>query len=163
MNEIARNIRKMAKGQPIVVSGEVESVDKTNMLCSVVLGDSEDKIEASLVVGDGNRGIIQIPEVGSLVVVIMMSNTVGFVVLIEKTQEIIINGGENGGLINIEDLVDNLNKMSKRIDGIINAIEKGTIAAQDGGAALKTSIVTSLKMLTDKEDFSDIEDKIVKH
>ena len=76
-----------------------------------------------------------------------------------------LNGKDNGGLINIKDLQDQLDIMSKRIDGIINAIKAGAPAtgAPDSGAALKLSIVTALETIVQKENFSDIENKKVLH
>jgi hypothetical protein len=76
---------------------------------------------------------------------------------------ITLNGGDLGGLTKTLELKDQLAKMTARIDGIMNAIKNGVTVAQDGGASLKTSIVTALDALTEKEDFSNIEDAKIKH
>lgn len=60
-------------------------------------------------------------------------------------------------------IVENLDKMTKRIDGIIEAIKNSTPVAQDGGASMKASIVASLNTLTEKEDFSKIENEKIRH
>ena len=83
--------------------------------------------------------------------------------MIEEVEEIIINGGENGGLIKIGELVENLDKMTKRIDGIIEAIKNSTPVAQDGGTSMKASMVAALNTLTDKENFSAIENEKIRH
>ena len=47
---------------------------------------------------------MQIPKIGSNVIVVFYSPTVAFVVMVDEVDEILINGGENGGLVNVEDL-----------------------------------------------------------
>ena len=53
--------------------------------------------------------------------------------------------------------------MSKRIDGIIDALNKAVPTPQDGGAGLQTTIKTKLATILEKEDFSDIENTTIKH
>jgi phage baseplate assembly protein gpV len=76
---------------------------------------------------------------------------------------ITLNGGENGGLTVTPKLVEQLEKMSARIDGIIDAINNGVPVPQDGGAGLQTTIKASLSAIVDKEDFSEVENDKVKH
>ena len=100
------------------------------------------------------------PAVGSTVLVADLSNGKmrdGVVLMVENVEKVIFNGGELGGLIKIEELKTQLNKMTARIDGIINAIKGGVPISQDGGAALQTSIVKLLPT-GQKEDFSSLED-----
>ena len=100
------------------------------------------------------------PAVGSTVLVADLSNGKMrdlVVLMVEKAEKVIFNGGELGGLIKIEELKTQLNKMTARIDGIINAIKGGVPISQDGGAALQTSIVKLLPT-GQKEDFSSLED-----
>lgn len=73
------------------------------------------------------------------------------------------NDGELGGLVKVQELSDNLAKVTARIDGIIDAINNGVPIAQDGGVGLQTTIKTALALLVDKEDFSAIENDTVKH
>ncbi len=71
------------------------------------------------------------------------------------------NGGSET-TANATNLKQELTKMSKRIDGIINAITSSPVAPQDGGATYKgamTSIVSALV----KEDFSKMIDDKIKH
>jgi hypothetical protein len=53
--------------------------------------------------------------------------------------------------------------MSVRVDGIINALTNAQTGTQDGGAAYKAQIVAALSALTNKEDFSNLENKKVLH
>lgn len=102
------------------------------------------------------------PDVGATVLVALDTPSTGFVLLSSQCP-IIINGGHNGGMVKTPELITQLQKMSRRIDGIINAIKSGVPAPQDGGASLQTTITASLDTITDKEDFNNIADDNVTH
>lgn len=81
-----------------------------------------------------------------------------------KADKIEYNDKANdSGLAIVPELRRQLDTMTKRIDGIISAIKGGVPVAQDGGTALQKSIVAALDTITDKEDFSNIENKQIKH
>lgn len=163
MTEIARHIKSIVGDKNVIYTGRMKSVNRTDMTCIVVLEGGGGEIEASLQVGDKSKGLVQIPKENSMVMVVIRGKSQGFVVMVEEVEEVIIRGGENGGLIKIGELVENLDKMTKRIDGIIEAIKNSTPVAQDGGASMKASIVASLNTLTEKEDFSKIENEKIRH
>lgn len=97
---------------------EVLSVNEDERTCEVVTvsGDSELTIPSASLVSEGSDGFIQIPSVGSIVL-IGHSLEVGYSVLqfsdIDKVltnqDEFIFNGGDNGGLIIIAKLVSRMN------------------------------------------------------
>lgn len=163
MTDIAKYIKKIAGGNNVIYTGKVKSIDRQKRACIVSLEGEMGEIEASLQVGDKGKGLVLIPKENTMVVIGMRSKNLGFVIMIEEVEEIIINGGEHGGLIKIKELKENLEKMSKRIDGIINAIKNSTNVAQDGGTSMKASMVAALNTLTDKENFSAIENEKIKH
>jgi len=72
-------------------------------------------------------------------------------------------GDQFGGLVKIEELVKNLDKLTARVDGIIDAIKNGVPIPTDGGAGLQTTIKAALALLVDKEDFTTIENENIKH
>lgn len=110
------------------------------------------------------KGFIVTPKVGSFVIISRIANSDDlFVSMFSEIEKIEFNGGENGGLVITPELKKQLEKMSKRIDGIMNALKNSATGAQDGGAAYKAAIVTSLNTITDKESFSDIENKKITH
>lgn len=86
-----------------------------------------------------------------------------FIIYVEEVEERWINGDENGGMVVAGKLIQQLNKMTARIDGIIDAINNGVAVPQDGGVGLQNSIKTSLAALINKEEFSDIQNNKVKH
>jgi len=120
---------------------------------------------------DSSHGIVITPKIGSAVLVTSISEDDNFVsqfseiekISIVADTDIEINGGSFGGLVKIEELKTQLGKVTARIDGIIDALTNSQTAAQDGGATYKKGIVTKLNTLTDKEDFSNMEDTKCKH
>ncbi|MCQ2202392.1 MAG: hypothetical protein MJZ27_09930 [Bacteroidales bacterium] len=163
MSEVGKYIRQIAGKRESVEMGVVRSVDMQTMSCVVMLDEEGDEVLASLIVGEKNRGLCQVPKEGSMVAVLMKNEAQGVVVMVEEVEKIVINGGERGGLINIEELRDNLEKMTKRIDGIMNALKNSSTGTQDGGASYKAQIEAKLAMIVEKEDFGNIEDKEVVH
>jgi len=164
-DDIRRSIQAIMGSQScaVIVSGVVRSVDEKQMTAQVALSSQqEDCISASFAIGEKGKGIVQEPKVGSMVLCVMLSKSLGFVVMTEQVQKIIINGGELGGLIKIEEMTKQLSKMTKRIDKIIDALKNSAVAVQDGGTTYKTNITAALQDL-ETEDFSEIEDKIITH
>lgn len=86
-----------------------------------------------------------------------------YIAMYSDIESIVVNGGENGGLTITPELVTQLAKLTARVDGIITSIKNGIPVAQDGGLALQQSIVAGLNTLVNKEDFSNVENKKIKH
>lgn len=72
-------------------------------------------------------------------------------------------GDDSGGLVVAPELTAQLAKLTNRVDTIINALENSPTTAQDGGAAYKAGIISTLNTITQKEDFSKIESEKVFH
>jgi len=72
-------------------------------------------------------------------------------------------GTNAGGVVKADELKNQLNKLSARVDGIIDALKNSGTAAQDGGATYKAQIMVMLATLVDKEDFSNLESEKVLH
>lgn len=72
------------------------------------------------------------------------------------------NGGSET-MANATDLKKQLEKMSKRIDGIIDAIKNAVAIPQDGGTGLQKTMVTALATIVDKENFDQMIDDKIKH
>lgn len=79
--------------------------------------------------------------------------------------EILFNGGDKGGLINIKDLVTKLNNIEEDLNNLKSILNNWSPVAQDGGSALKLALTTSgwLTNTLVKTQQSDIEDTKVKH
>jgi phage gp45-like len=74
-----------------------------------------------------------------------------------------LNGTNEGGVVKAAELKTQLDKMTARVDGIMNALKNSPTTAQDGGSAYKAAIATALNFLTNKEDFSGLESEKVLH
>lgn len=72
-------------------------------------------------------------------------------------------GTDAGGVVKAAELKTQLDKLSARVDGIINALNSSPITPTDGGATFKGGIVAALAALVDKENFSNLESKKVLH
>ncbi len=153
MSKLSEAIKKLAGGQTTCLNGEVKSVDKTEMTCEVGFGD-DDSVVASLVCGDKKKGIVQIPKIGSNVIVVFYSPTVAFVVMVDEVDEILINGGENGGLINVEDLKSWMSNVESDLSTLKTLLS--TSAVVGNGAVLGIVFNPATKS-------TEIEDKTIKH
>ncbi len=74
-----------------------------------------------------------------------------------------LNGTDYSGLVKADELKTQLDKMTARIDGIINAIQTAAVAPTDGGATFKANMIAVLATLQNKEDFSQIKNEAVQH
>ena len=72
------------------------------------------------------------------------------------------NGGSET-MANATDLKKQLEKMSKRIDGIIDAIKNAVAIPQDGGTGLQKTMVAALATIVDKENFGQMINDKIKH
>lgn len=91
--------------------------------------------------------------------------TTSFLVIAGEAEQIELRGGNNGGLANTPELKTQLEKLSRRVDGIIDALNSPSVVAtpQDGGSALLTLLRAELKKITAKESFENIEDTTITH
>lgn len=154
-----RDLRERLKGvfptSITYTSGMVVRVEGT--VATVQIGDSqwEAQLRATEVDNDGH--LLVVPKVGSAVVLACLSGDYRQMVVIavdeaeriEISGEVVINGGKNGGMVNITDLTKILNNMITSYNTHTHAV---------AGTATKPveKVVQSVKN-------SDYEDKQVKH
>lgn len=103
----------------------------------------------------GKVGLVQIPRVGSYVVVGFLTASAGVVILCDDIESmdvtignyklhiddhgIVMNGGNLGGLVKVEDLTKRLNIIEKDINSIKQVFASWSPVPNDGGASLKTA------------------------
>lgn len=149
------------------IIGKAVNVDEITRTCDL------EPIEANApragirlqAVESGTTGIVLIPKEGSFIVASFFDKTTGFVSLTSDVEKILIdtdlvqyNGGDNGGLINIDDLVTQMNKAQNDLNSLKTAISSWIPVANDGGAALKValgSFFATQLVLTVKGDMED--------
>lgn len=161
-----RSLKDMFKFPVIVEPATVKDVDTENLTCTVLPVDGPEIYDVRLKAGiDGvNDGVVQIPAADSTVLIAMIGNDAEnwFVLAFSEVEETLINGGENGGLINIETLIEQLNKTNEVVNAIKDSLLNWTPTPNDGGAALKTYAATAIGSKV-TGDFSNMEDEKVKH
>jgi hypothetical protein len=145
--------------------------DGAPTLNDVRLNAIDDNLETYLTVypAEGSNVIVAIIEnLVTEAVVIRCSEVakiglkIGTITLVIDKDGIVMNGGELGGLIKIEELKTQLEKVTDRIDAVITAIKTATVTPGDGGAAYKLAMTAQLSALS-KENFDKIEDTKIKH
>ena len=113
---------------------------------------------------DGAQIIVR-PAVGSVVIVGSLTGDLDHLVVLsmDRAEEVIINGGELGGLIKVQELTKKINTLESEINDIKQVLSNWTPVPNDGGASLKASVASwagKQLVLTRREDY---EDNKVKH
>ncbi len=162
-NDIRQNLRTIVGSAPIATyAAKVTAVNGAE--CSVVrIADDMaiDEVKLNATCTDG-RGIVIHPTVGSIVLITSIDGVQWFVSMFEQIDTIVINGGTHP-ICYADTLKSELQKMSNRIDVIIDALKTALTGSQDGGATYKSNIATKLATITQTEDFSNIENTNIKH
>ena len=157
-------IRQLAKDEEEVYSLPCKVVSITDDLAELQpLNGDPNLLGVKLISGAADFPLLITPVVNSVVIATFLSKETAFISLYSEVQNVQIRGDQYGGMVKAEDLINNLAKLTARVDGIISAINNGVPVPTDGGAALQTSIKLLLASLIDKEDFSDIKNENVKH
>ena len=180
--KIAKTIKAMGAAQGVVLfTAEVDSVEDES--CTVKIGTLElTDVRLRAVLNSESDKIVVTPKRGSRVLVadlsggsysdlavLSYSEAEKVEVVIEQTtctidkDGIVMNGGNNGGLVNIDDLVAHINTIEDDINNLKTALSGWTPAPNDGGAALKTAITTWFGTPIANTQKSDFEDTKITH
>lgn len=140
------------------ICGEVVKVDKKNLTCDIKLDENLTlpgcRLNAVEMPNSTNH-VTVFPKIGSYVSGIATADLRDvLIVSISEVESVEIKADK----VIINDLKTQLNKMSARIDGIIDAIKNGVCLKQDGGEYLQKTIVTALPTSEDKENFNTLFD-----
>lgn len=172
-SEVRKLLSEFIGDNKATMLGKCISVDKVNCTC-VIDDDGVEVYDVRLrAITGANDGIVRYPKKDAYVLAVKIETTDEWM-MIEATQyesilvlcdDVVFNSDTNGGLVKAVELKTQLDKLSKRVDDVIGAINNGVAAtgAADGGAALLGTIKKSLALITDKEDFGSIENTKFKH
>ncbi|WP_320053976.1 hypothetical protein [uncultured Acetobacteroides sp.] len=143
-----------------VTAGEIDWVNKT-----MTAIDEDDLPYYDVLLGVGSMSVKPRKDTDCLIAKIEGDEATAFLVMADEVELIEFNGGKNGGLAVVPELKTQLEKLSKRVDGLIDAINSPKVVAtpQDGGTALLGLLRVELAKITDKESFDKIEDTTIKH
>lgn len=125
------------------------------------------RLQAAL---DTSSGIVQIPKIGSKVIITFINEVQAFVSLCSEVDKVLIdtdlvqfNGGSEGGLVNINDLVTKFNNLENDVNDLKTAFASWVTVPNDGGAALKAATATWYAAPLTPTNKNDIEDDKIKH
>lgn len=165
--KLIAHFRSMGKIATIIESATVVSVDTDNLTCVVELADETEIADVRLkaAIDEVKDGIVQIPVVGSTVLVGSIGNKVGVraVIMVSEVEETLFDGGENGGLIRIAELVEKLNNLENKVNDIVSKFNSHVhTGVSTGGGSSGTTPTTVSGTLTTTQQ-SDLENEKVKH
>lgn len=120
-----------------------------------------------------NEGVVIVPETGSMVLITSIDGRCWFVsqcskvekITIDATDKIIFNGGNNNGLVKIEELKRNLDTLKRYVLGMKSAVATGLNAVGAGTAAdgANGRLTFNSAMIPYSINFEDMEDTKVTH
>lgn len=79
------------------------------------------------------------------------------------SEGIVFNGGKLGGIIKIDELTTNLNRIEQDINSLKQTLSTWVPIPSDGGAALKAAVTSWAGKTLQQSKRSDYEDKLIKH
>ena len=161
--------------------GTVVSVDKTNNTCEVdVDGNEFGNVRLQSVVDTGRKGCRFYPAIESDVLIVPINENgdwevrlfseieqvlfqIGDMMFDFSANGLILNGGQLGGMVKLEDLVSKINTFESDLNTLKTAFIDWVIVPSDGGAALKTIAATWSGQVITETVKADLEDEKVKH
>lgn len=166
--QIITRLREMLSVPHIVFPAKVKAVNRDTMTCTVNPPDGVDMLDVRLkaAVEEVNEGVVEIPSIESSVLVVIIGNKEenAFIAKCSRVEEVLFYGGANGGLIKINELVSQLEKVNSYLTTLTNALKPPFVPAltPDGGLGLASYI--SSQLATEQiPDYSNIENPKVKH
>ena len=167
----------------LVAVGTVQNIDEQNRSCEIKIDDDLTLFNCRLnaVLDSYQNHLLIVPKDRSAVaficvdgkptdpLIIAYSEIDKLLLQIENTtlqidkDKIEINGGNNKGLINIEDLVSHINTIEDDINTLKTKIAAFVPVPQDGGAKLKADLADWTGQRITKTKTADIEDTKVTH
>lgn len=151
-----------------ITEGVVTAVDKNANTCDVERDDLPAlfKVRLNSILDAGSAVITVYPSVGSKVLCAIIENnpTDAYVIGTNGIDEIIINGGENGGLTKTPLLVQELKKTNELLNSILGVLN-GTVITEPGNGYASALQAALKAALAGKElgNFDEIENEKIKH
>lgn len=163
-NELRRALQQKYGEKPVTILGTIAAVDENSKTCDI---DDDGFIMYGIrlqSVTNAAAGILKVPKIGAQALAVKIEDGDGFMLLdCAEYSKIIFNGGNNGGLINIQSLVNKINAIENDLNSLKTVFKSWTPVAQDGGAALKTAAADWADQTITKTKTKDLEDKTVTH
>lgn len=160
---LADNIKRLNPTSMWLTQGEVVTVE--DLTCTVKIGDAEIegvRLRASLTGRD--RQILTVPKVGSCVTLGCLTADLNNLVIlqVDEVEKIIVNGGELGGLIKIQELTDKINALVEAFNSHTHLLPAGAVITSAGPSTNPVN-VPAIKKKAAKLNKKDYEDETIKH
>ncbi len=163
-NELRRAFQQKYGEKPVTILGTIAAVDENSKTCNI---DDDGFMMYGIrlqSVTNAAAGILKVPKIGAQALAVKIEDGDGFMLLdCAEYDKIIFNGGTNGGLINIQSLVNKINAIENDLNSLKTVFKSWTPVAQDGGSALKTAAADWADQTITKTKTKDLEDKTVTH
>lgn len=165
---------ELAKERFYSLIGKAVNVDEDKRICDFAPIDdiaTREGIRLQSAISQ-TKGFVLIPKESSFIIVTFLNRSTGFVSLTSELEKIIwdvdltqINGGNNGGLINIQPLIDKINQLENALSNhitIFNShvhITTATVAATPTPGIIAPTtpgdITNTITPITKKSDLED--------
>lgn len=161
---LVRNIQSVMGPQKITVyQGIVTAVDGAT--CTVEFASQQvDGVRLRASLAEVETQMLVVPKIGSAVVVGSLSGDLSdlAVLVVDEAERIEIRGGKLGGLVNIEPLVDGLNRLVQAYNGHTHSIPAGGVVVANGTNPAPVAVPKTNRPATEF-DREKLEDKNVTH
>ena len=113
----------------------------------------------------GTGSVIIKPKVDTdcLIAIVHGHEEMTFLISANEAELIVYNDGKNGGIPNVDGLLERLNKIEDDTNNLKTAFSNWIVAPNDGGLALKTSATTWFETQLEKTVKSKLEDTKIAH
>lgn len=151
--------------------GTVEAVDEQTQTCDVKIDEGYILYGVRLTSVEDAQ-ILLVPKVGAWCIVASIDNdesltyAMGFSAIdkiLANVEEIVINEGENGGLVKISALIDEIDSLKRDLNNLKTAFKSWVVTPNDGGAKLKTAASVWASSSLELTNRDALEDTKVKH
>lgn len=143
--------------KPVTILGTIVAVDETAKTCDI---DDDGLVMYGIrlqCVTNAPAGILCIPKEGAAAIAVKIEDTDSYMLLnCAEYSKIIFNGGNNGGLINIQSLVDKINAIEKQVEALKKIFKAWQpVYEQSLQTAIKGSNDLAPKLETQTKDLED--------
>lgn len=161
---LIRNIKAAAGPREIAIyQGIVSSVQEST--CTVRFGEQEvSGIRMRASVTDIDQQLLIVPKVDTAVVVGSLSGDLSnlVVLLVDEVDRIELHGAKLGGLVNIEPLIDGMNKLVRAFNSHTHQVAVGTVVTPGGNNTAPVPVPAPGRK-AEEFDREKLEDKTVLH
>lgn len=179
-NQIRQELIRLFKSvnpEGFMFTAKVKAVNEQEFTCDIQQGEDEEfvfhNVRLKPALDGNNLGYIPIPEVGSIAVfgVLKMNEDDIFLVLPGKVKkwilncdEVVFNGGLNEGLVNVNPLITELQRINAVINFMLPAVAMSIayVSPMVDGGTLGTAFTGALPTLP-VQDLTTLKDNKVKH